>query len=173
VYNRSSCIWFSFAVMCFTPSYTAATSWHVEVRHCHVACGGKTFSRGYDVQYMLYLSKHLACIIDQRKEHGSMSKWMRQWIITASYLDFTTLPVLHVMMSHNCFLSRFYHLVLHGHSSSAYRFYIILSPTLLHFRLREALFEKSSSKGSTVWWHCTCLAQRSHFPSSFCRAWSS
>ncbi|GAX76975.1 hypothetical protein CEUSTIGMA_g4422.t1 [Chlamydomonas eustigma] len=30
VYNRASCVWFSLAVMCFTPSYTAATSWHVE-----------------------------------------------------------------------------------------------------------------------------------------------
>ncbi|GIL61808.1 hypothetical protein Vafri_18548 [Volvox africanus] len=29
-YNRASCIWFSFAVLCFTPSYTAVTNWASE-----------------------------------------------------------------------------------------------------------------------------------------------
>jgi len=30
VYDRAACIWFSFAVMSFTPSYTAVTSWDKE-----------------------------------------------------------------------------------------------------------------------------------------------
>ncbi|GIL85953.1 hypothetical protein Vretimale_9015 [Volvox reticuliferus] len=29
-YNRISCIWFSFAILCFTPSYTAVTNWASE-----------------------------------------------------------------------------------------------------------------------------------------------
>ncbi|KAG2452090.1 hypothetical protein HYH02_003126 [Chlamydomonas schloesseri] len=29
-FNRIACIWFSFAVLCFTPSYTAVTSWAAE-----------------------------------------------------------------------------------------------------------------------------------------------
>ncbi|GLI71094.1 hypothetical protein VaNZ11_016163 [Volvox africanus] len=29
-YNRASCIWFSFAILCFTPSYTAVTNWNLE-----------------------------------------------------------------------------------------------------------------------------------------------
>ncbi|PNH03162.1 ATP-binding cassette sub-family G member 1 [Tetrabaena socialis] len=29
-FNRASCIWFSFAVLCFTPSYTAVTNWSSE-----------------------------------------------------------------------------------------------------------------------------------------------
>ncbi|GFR41627.1 hypothetical protein Agub_g2354, partial [Astrephomene gubernaculifera] len=29
-FNRAACIWFSFAVLCFTPSYTAITNWAAE-----------------------------------------------------------------------------------------------------------------------------------------------
>ena len=31
VYDRAACIWLALAIMSFTPSYTAAASWHNEV----------------------------------------------------------------------------------------------------------------------------------------------